>query len=224
LFLSKLEPGEREAAVLESVMKRLLVLLSICLTVYFSVGVIPIAHAAGSGVEKSAPTRVNASSPEGTYVIGTGDVLDISVWREPMLTGQVLVRNDGMISVALLGDVQAAGRTPMALRDEIQQRLKEYVENPAVTVTVHTPVSQKYYVIGEVRTPSEYDLVKDLTVVQAIARAGGFTEWADKSSIILLRNQNGVEKRIKINYKDIVKGKGGGENQKVEANDTIVVP
>jgi polysaccharide export outer membrane protein len=89
-------------------------------------------------------------------------------------------------------------------------------------VIVKSPVSKKYYVIGEVSRPGEYDLVKDLTVVQAIARAGGFTEWASKDNIILIRNENGVEKRTKVNYKDFVKGKEG-ENPELKGNDTIVV-
>jgi polysaccharide biosynthesis/export protein len=208
----------------ESGMKRMLLRLLICMSALFVIGANPVVHAAEGSSDKPSQAQEASSGTVGNYMIGRGDVLDISVWREPMLTGETLVRNDGMISVALLGDVKAAGRAPMELRDEIQQRLKEFIADPAVTVTVRTPVSQKFYVIGEVRTPGEYDLVKDLTVVQAIARAGGFTEWADKGGILMLRKENGVEKRIKINYKDIVKGKGGGENQALKANDTIVVP
>ena len=156
------------------------------------------------------------------YVIGSGDVLDIAVWREPMLSARALVRSDGMISVGLLGDVRAAGLTPMDLQDEIQRRLKEFVETPIVTVAVRTTASKKFYVIGEVHTPGEYALVKELTVVQAIARAGGFTEWASKDDIVLIRKENGVEKRIKVNYKNIVNGKDSFDPE-LKANDTIVV-
>ncbi|MGV8048749.1 MAG: polysaccharide biosynthesis/export family protein [Anaerolineaceae bacterium] len=204
-------------------MRKILICLS-CLVALALLSQEVWVYAAGETDGKPAQVEESSSSRAGEYVIGSGDVLEITVWREPMLTGEALVRNDGMISVALLGDVKAAGRAPMDLRDEIQRRLKDFVAEPAVTVTVRTPVSQKFYVIGEVRTPGEYDLIKDLTVVQAIARAGGFTEWAAKDKIQLLRKENGVEKRIEINYKDIVKGKDAGQNQALKANDTIVVP
>ncbi len=179
--------------------------------------------AEGTEQESSAAQEVEVSPVE-EYEIGKGDVLDISVWREPMLSGETVVRNDGMITVALLGDVKAVGRTPMELRNEIQTRLKEFIGEPAVTVTVRTPASQKFYVVGEVRTPGEYDLVKELTVVQGIARAGGFTEWAAKDRVLLIRREGPLERKIKINYKEIVKGKDSGQNLTLRANDTIVVP
>lgn len=179
--------------------------------------------AEGTEQESSATQEVEVASV-GEYEIGKGDILDISVWREPMLSGETVVRNDGMITVALLGDVKAVGRTPMELRNEIQMRLKEYIGEPAVTVTIRAPASQKFYVVGEVRTPGEYDLVKELTVVQGIARAGGFTEWAAKDRILLIRREGPSERKIKVNYKEIVKGKDSGQNLILQANDTIVVP
>lgn len=161
---------------------------------------------------------------ESAYVIGKGDILEINVWREPMLSGETIVRNDGMISLTLVGDVQAAGRTTLELKGEIQERLKKFLGEPVVTVMLRTPSSQKFYVIGEVKTPGEFDLLKDMTVVQGIAKAGGFTEWADKGSIVILRHEDGVERRIPVSYKDIVKGKNTGQNILLRANDTIVVP
>jgi polysaccharide biosynthesis/export protein len=179
-----------------------------------------------SGEEAGNPPAVQSSdnAPSGSYAIGKGDVLEITVWREPMLSGETVVRNDGMVSVALLGDVRAEGRTPMELRDEIQTRLKEFVGEPAVTVAVRTPTSLKFYVVGEVKTPGEYNLVTDLTVVQGIARAGGFTEWAAKDKILLFRKETGVEKRFRVNYKDIIKGRGASQNISLRPGDTIVVP
>jgi polysaccharide export outer membrane protein len=156
------------------------------------------------------------------YLIGKGDIIEVNVWKEPMLSGETFVRTDGMVSLPLLGDVKAEGRTPMELREEIKGKLEEYVESPTVTVILKGPVSQKYYLAGEVSKPGEYDLTKDLSFLQAMARAGGFTEWADKNDILLIRMENGVENRIRINYKDIVKGKG--ENIHIKANDTIIVP
>lgn len=174
----------------------------------------------------SAPfsSESQVGSDADSYLIGKGDILEINVWREPMLSGETIVRNDGKISFTLLGDVQAAGRTTSDLKDEIQERLKSFLGEPVVTVMLRTPASQKFYVIGEVRTPGEYDLVKDMTVVQGIARAGGFTEWADKKKIVLLRKERGEEKKIRVNYQDIIKGKDISQNILLRANDTIVVP
>lgn len=161
---------------------------------------------------------------EGTYKIGRGDVLEIHVWREPVLTRETFVRMDGMISLPLLDDIQAAGRTPMELKREIQARLSEFIEAPEVTVILKTAASQKFYMIGEIRSPGEYDLTKGLTALQAFALGGGFTEWADKDKILLLRRSQGQEQRILINYKDIVKGKNPEQNLLIEADDTIIVP
>ncbi|NLI80366.1 MAG: polysaccharide export protein [Deltaproteobacteria bacterium] len=205
-------------------MKRLLVCFWLAFVLWPAALQVAAAWAGESNGGQSPALRNGDIGQGGDYRIGKGDVLDISVWREPMLSGETLVRSDGMISVALLGDVKAMGRTPMELRDEIQNRLKEYLGEPAVTVTVKTPVSQKFYVVGEVRTPGEYDLVKELTVVQAIARAGGFTEWAVKDQILLIRKEGSSERKIKINYKEIVKGKDSGQNLTLRADDTIVVP
>lgn len=163
-------------------------------------------------------------APAGDYAIGKGDVLEISVWREPMLSGEAIVRNDGMISLALVGDIQAAGRTTMDVKTEIQTRLKQFIGEPVVTVMLKTAASQKFYVIGEVRTPGEYDLIKDMTAVQGIARAGGFTDWAKKDEIIILRKEGGSESKIPVNYKEIVKGRSVSQNIMLRANDTIVVP
>ena len=181
-------------------------------------------QAAGERADQSPAVQSSENAPGGNYSIGKGDALDISVWREPMLSGETVVRNDGMVSVALLGDVRAAGRTPMELRDEIQTRLKEFIGEPAVTVTVRTPTSLKFYVVGEVRTPGEYNLVTDLTIVQGLARAGGFTEWAVKDKILLLRKENGMERRIRVNYKNIIKGIDPAQNLTLRPGDTIVVP
>ena len=159
-----------------------------------------------------------------TYKIGSGDILQILVWKEPDLSTEIFVRMDGMISLQLLNDVQASGRTPMQLKEDIEKRLKEFVEETTVTVIVKVPTSQKYYILGEIGRTGEYDLLKELTILQAFARAEGFTEWAAKTKIILLRIENGKEKIITINYKDIIKGKDFSQNILIKADDTIIVP
>ena len=159
------------------------------------------------------------------YTIGAGDVLSITTWKEEDFSlEEVLVRLDGKISFPLLDDIQAAGLTPVQLKKEIAKRLADYVEAPNVTVHVRDPRSLKFYVLGEVMETGEYPMVKKLTVLQAFALAGGFTEWAQKDEIILIRRENGQDKIIRINYKKIVKGKDLDKNLLIQADDTIIVP
>jgi len=187
-----------------------------CLLMVFSGGV--------SAQDKAAQTW-SAKSQAAEYRIGAGDILEISTWKEVDLSRKdVLVRVDGKLSFPLLGDIPAAGMTPVELTETIQKGLKNYVSNPVVTVTVLNPSSQRIYILGEVLKTGEYPLIKSLTVLQAFALAGGFTQWASKDEIILLRGEAGKEKIYKINYKDIVKGKGSENNLMLQANDTIVVP
>ena len=159
------------------------------------------------------------------YRIGAGDLLEIVTWKEPDFSrDNVLVRTDGKISFPLLNDVQAAGRTPVELKSEIESKLKAYVEHPVVTVTVRDPASQKFYILGEVTHTGEYPLQKNMTVLQAFAMAGGFTQWASKDEIVLLRKQDGKDEIFRINYKEIARGRNLDQNVTLQANDTIIVP
>jgi polysaccharide export outer membrane protein len=165
------------------------------------------------------------STSSGNYLIGAGDLLEIVTWKEPELSRkEVLVRIDGYVSFPLLNDVKAAGMTTAQLTQSIQNGLKDYVASPVVTVTVRSPASKRFYILGEVRKTGEYPLIKSLTVLQAFAIAGGFTEWASKKEIILMRQEGGQEKIYRVNYKEIVKGKDVAQNIKIQADDTIVVP
>ena len=160
-----------------------------------------------------------------TYLIGAGDILEITTWKEVDFTREeVLVRLDGMITFPLINDIQAKGQTPMQVKQAIEEKLKDYVESPIVTVTVRTSASKRFYILGEVVNTGEYPLVKGLTVLQAFALAGGFTEWASKKEIILMRNEGGQEKIFRVNYKDIIKGKDTSQNIKIQPDDTIIVP
>jgi len=159
------------------------------------------------------------------YQIGVGDILEIITWKEPDFSREnVLVRLDGKISFPLLNDFQAAGLTTLDLKGVIENGLKDYVSTPVVTVNVREPLSKRFYILGEVQRTGEYPLVKHLTVFQAFALAGGFTEWASKDEIILLRQEGGKDKIYRINYKDITKGKDFSQNLKLKADDTIIVP
>lgn len=166
----------------------------------------------------------SAQQSDQSYIIGIGDVLKIETWKEEDLTfDEVRVRNDGKITFPLLDDLQAAGRTTVDLKKEIEKKLADFVEAPTVTITLVAPVSQRYYILGEVKEVGEYALIKKLTIVQAFAVAKGFTEWAAKDEIILFRRSKGKEEIIKIDYDDIIKGKLG-KDLLLQADDIIIVP
>jgi polysaccharide export outer membrane protein len=163
------------------------------------------------------------STPE--YKIGIGDILEIVTWKEPDFSREeITVRLDGKISFPLLDDIQAANQSPAQLKKHIESKLTEYISSPSVTVTVRNAASQRFYILGEVANTGEYPLVKDLTVLQAFALAGGFTEWASKKEIILYRKENGEDKVIRINYKGLIKNRDFSQNVQIKSNDTIIVP
>ena len=212
-------------------MKKLLFFFGFCLPLILICNNSPVY----SGDENTAISKKSetAASSKGwspwisadSYKIGSGDVLEIITWKEPDFSRQeILVRIDGNITFPLLGDIHVAERTPLEVKKQIEKGLKDFVTNPVVTVTVINPGSQKFYILGEIANTGEYSLMKELTVLQAFALAGGFTEWASKKEIILLRNEGGKEKIIRINYKNIVKGKDFSQNVHIKANDTIIVP
>ena len=198
-------------------------LLIFCLLISFTIGIgQPLA--AEKKTDAAKQTWSAKASPN-DYQIGAGDILEITIWKEPDLSREaVLVRTDGKVSFPLLNDVQAAGLTPLEMKRNMEIGLKEFISNPFVTITVTSPESQKIYILGEVLNTGEYPLTKNLTVLQAFALAGGFTEWASKKEIILMRKEGGKEKIYRINYKSIIKGKDLGQNLKLKADDTIIVP
>ena len=174
--------------------------------------------------DTSANPPATGNDDRVAYRIGVGDTLEIITWKEPDFTKEVLVRLDGRISFPLLGDVAAAGATPMELKEVIQQQASQYIASPVVTVSVKIPASKKFYILGEIVRTGEYPLNKELTVLQAFALAGGFTEWASKKEILLLRKEDGQDRVFRINYKAIVEDQDLSGNMKLRADDTIVVP
>ena len=178
--------------------------------------------ASTANIEKMAVTMATVS-PEPSYVIGADDVLLISVWKEPDLSATVPVRSDGMISVPLLDDVQATGLTPMQLAALLNQKLKNYVVAPRVTVVVTQTNSHRIYVLGEVLHSGPISLLHKMTVLQALATAG-FNEFANTKGIYILRTSNGQEQKIPFNYKRVIKGAAASENILLQPGDVIVVP
>ena len=185
--------------------------------------------AQGRGVAKSPETQTGDAPNQGQvpaaapYIIGAEDTLLISVWKEPDLTATLPVRPDGMISVPLLADVQAAGLTPMQLAVSLRERLKKYVADPRVTVVVTQMNSQRIYVTGEVQHTGVMPLSPNMTVLQALASAG-FTQFANTKGIYVLRSDKGKQEKIPVNYKALLKGESPDMNVLLKPGDTIVVP
>jgi len=158
------------------------------------------------------------------YKIGPQDMLQIDVWKEPEITRLVPVRPDGKITLPLLNDVQAAGLTPMELASIISDGLKKYINNPQVTVSVSTINSRRVYVTGEVTKPGAFPMLPNMTVLQALTSAGGFTQFAKIKSIYVLRTESGKQTKIPFSYKAVVEGKKPEDNIELQPGDTVVVP
>ena len=160
------------------------------------------------------------------YRIGVSDVITVSVWKDADLSQTVPVRPDGKISLPLIGDVDAAGKTTGELHDLVVARLKPYVPDPDVTVIVEQINSQKYFVLGQVIRPGSYPLTIPTTVVEALAAAGGFVDWAQTNKIMVVRHTaNNQTDRIRFNYKDWLKKKGNKESPiQLHNGDVVVVP
>lgn len=178
------------------------------------------------GDSKNQPQKVSGqvSMNDPTYKIGAQDVLKIDVWREDQLTRTVPVRPDGKISLPLLNDVQAVGLTPMELGGIIRDELKKYITNPQVTVSIVEINSRRVYVTGEVTHPGAFPLLPNMTVLQALTSAGGFTQFARIKSIYVLRMEEGKQVKHSFSYRDVVNGKKPEDNIQLEPGDTIIVP
>ncbi len=164
-----------------------------------------------------------SAATDSSYIIGPQDVLDISVWKEPDFTRVAPVRPDGKISLPLINDVQAAGLTPVQLGASLAVMLKKYLTQPQVTVIVTQINSRRVYVLGEVNHPGPIPLLPGLTVLQALASAGGFNQFANQKKIYVLRTEGGKETRYLFNYKNAIRG-DMKQNILLQVGDTIVVP
>jgi polysaccharide export outer membrane protein len=158
-------------------------------------------------------------------VIGADDVLAINVWKEPDVSRSIPVRSDGKISLPLVGELTAGGQTPLQLEQEITRRLANYISEPEVTVIVQDSKSQRINILGMVVRPGTYMLTGSATILDAIAMAGGFRDFAKQKEIYVLRaNADGTEKRLTFNYKEVIKGKNPEQNIRLLPRDTVVVP
>jgi polysaccharide export outer membrane protein len=170
----------------------------------------------------SSAKGVQANDPD--YVIGVEDVLVINVWHEPEMSRSVSVRPDGKISLPLIGEVEANGQTPKGLQAKLTKQLESIIKSPDVTVIVQEIRSQKFNILGEVGHPGSFPLVKPMTVLDAVALAGGLRDFAKpKKMYILRRSKDGNTTKIAVNYNNLIKG-ASDKNFEIESRDTIVVP
>jgi polysaccharide export outer membrane protein len=173
-------------------------------------------------LKKQAQAEVPADSDQ--YIIGAEDVLYIHVWREDTLSRTVPVRMDGKISLPLVDEIRAAGFTPLQLKELLIQRLKEFVDIPNISVIVMEANSFKVFVSGEVNHPGVYRLRAETTLVQIISLAGDFTGEAESRKIVIIRRQDGKDKRLEINYQEIISGTNLESNFVLRPGDTVFVP
>ena len=160
-----------------------------------------------------------------SFLIGATDVLLINVWKNPELSVEIPVRSDGMISVPLIDDVQAEGLTPQELKQVISRELSEYIAAPDVTILVTQMNSRFVSVVGEVQQDARIPLTRELRVLEAIAHVGGFSTFADRGDIrIVRRNADGTEAEYRFDYNAYIRGKAPGTNIVLQPGDTIIVP
>ncbi|MFZ0477724.1 MAG: polysaccharide biosynthesis/export family protein [Terriglobales bacterium] len=182
--------------------------------------------APNAGAEKPGQEQAaRGVHSDSAYIIGTDDLLAINVWKEQEISRTVPVRSDGKISLPLVGELTAGGETPLQLEQEITKRLQSYISEPEVTVIVQDSKSRKINILGMVARPGSYLLTGSTTVLDAIAMAGGFKDFAKRKSIYVLRTgENGKEQRLPFNYKDVIQGKNPEQNVHLQPRDTVVVP
>lgn len=187
----------------------------------FPAGVFGASQTPATGSESAPPTAVQEDS---SYVIGPEDVIDVSVWKDAELTRIVPVRPDGKISLPLLNEMQAAGLTPAQLQQQIAQGLKKYMTDPIVTVIMNQINSQRVFITGEVAKAGAYPLLPQMTILQALSSAGGFTQFANTKKVYMFRTVDGKQVKFPFNYKDVINGKNTDQNVVLKPGDTIVVP
>jgi polysaccharide biosynthesis/export protein len=187
-------------------------------------GLAVLGLSASLAAAQAGPAREPDKGQESEYLLRPGDVVQIFVWKEADLTRDVTVRLDGRITMPLLGDIQAAGRSPQDLGNELATRLQKLLENPVVTVSLAQPNSSRFFVLGMVNQPGGFPLTGHVTVLQALALAGGFKDFAKTDKILVIRGGSGAPTATPFNYKKIEDGSDLAQNAVLRAGDTILVP
>jgi len=173
----------------------------------------------------SAQNPIGAGEiPGGEYEIGPEDLLEIHVWKEKDLQREVLVRPDGWLTFPLVGNLSAKGKTAQQLQEEIATRLRKYIPDPNVSVSVKKVAGYKIFIIGRVNKPGEFVVGRFIDVIQALTLAGGLTPFADDDNIRILRKEEGKETVIMFDYADVKKGRHLEQNIMLKSGDVIIVP
>ena len=200
----------------------------VCFCAAFVVSHLVVAGAAAAQgeLEGVAATTTDALASEAAedYVIGVEDVLFVSVWKNPDLSREVPVRPDGKITLPLIDDISAVGLTPSQLKEVLTERWKSYITGPEVSVIVTQVNSLKVYMVGEVAKPGILQLKSRTRLLQALSLAGGFTSFADRSKIVVMRSNGTGETRMEFNYKKILSGDRPSDNIYLKPGDTVIVP
>lgn len=205
---------------------------ALCLSFFFLTSIIALFFhiAVARAVQDEREFMVssgNATAMEddgGEYALGPGDILDIRVFGEPEVSATAIVRMDGRISLPLAGEVVVAGNTPELVGEQIKEKLERFIDAPNVVVMLTESRSKKYYILGQVKSPGEYDITRPVTVLQAIARAGGFGEWAKKDKIMIVAEPGEKETINMFNYDRFLRDADKKKNILIKPGDTIVVP
>lgn len=207
-----------------SLCKQLLITIAMVALCFLFIGMFMFTDAGAAEAGQEIRVPADAGIQGNDYLIGAGDVLEILVWKEPDISRTVRVRPDGNISLPLVDDIQASQTTLLQLKERITKALAAYVDNPSVYVMLQDNRSKKIYIVGKVGAPGEYVLERDITVLQAIAMARGFTEWANKDEIVIIRTRPEGQVRIKFDYDRVISGKDVQQNVLLEPGDVIIVP
>jgi polysaccharide export outer membrane protein len=178
----------------------------------------------GQAQEQPSQKPAGAAPVDAEYILGPQDVIRIDVWKEPDISRTIPIRPDGKISLPLLNDVQAAGMTAMQLAANLKEGLAKYINSPQVTVTLTEGNSRRVFLTGEINRQGPIPLLPNMTVLQAVASGGGFTQFAKLKNIYVLRNENGKQVKHPFNYKEVVKGNLAEQNIALQPGDVIVVP
>jgi polysaccharide biosynthesis/export protein len=187
-------------------------------------GAIAAVQDATAAVPSSAASPVAEAPTSGGYLLQPGDVLEVTVWKETDLTGEVLIRPDGGMSFALAGEIHAAGHTVAELTATLEKRIRKYEPDAVITVSIKTAAGNRVYVIGKVNHPGDFPLVRPTDVVQALSLAGGATPFADTNGIRILRRDGDHQRTIPFRYGDIEHGRKLDQNILLQSGDTVVVP
>jgi polysaccharide export outer membrane protein len=198
---------------------------SLCASLGAVVGAVALVAFAAPLAAASPPvTPPNAGAPTEAYTVKPGDVLSIAVWKEPDLQGPVLVRPDGSFSFPLAGQVDARGKTVAELQQTVTERLKKFISDPVVTVSISEVKGNKVYVLGQVNKPGEFIVNPRVDVMQALSMAGGTTAFAALGDIVILRRTESGQQSLPFHYADVARGRNLQQNIMLQAGDVVVVP